>query len=164
MRAIIRLHCFEIITDYYHNQMLLNNFLNIWDKVFQNRPSETFCWRLPSTNFTLSILEYYASYVWHYSVICFCNLRSLWKKTYFKKGKLLLILLLIRIFSYFLIFKIGWLSRSSPKEVFILKCVLKKITLWHECSSVNLLHIFKTPFPKNTSERLLLIVTCFSLC
>ena len=25
MRAIIRLHCFEIITDYYHNQMLLNN-------------------------------------------------------------------------------------------------------------------------------------------
>ena len=31
-----------------------------------------------------------------------------------------------------------------------------KITLWHGCSPVNLLHIFRTPFTKNTSERLLL--------
>ena len=29
-------------------------------------------------------------------------------------------------------------------------------TLWHGCSPVNLLHIFRTPFTKNTSERLLL--------
>ena len=28
--------------------------------------------------------------------------------------------------------------------------------LWHGCSSVNLLHIFRTPFLKNTSARLLL--------
>ena len=28
--------------------------------------------------------------------------------------------------------------------------------LWHGCSPLNLLHIFRTPFPKNTSVRLLL--------
>ena len=31
-----------------------------------------------------------------------------------------------------------------------------EITLRHECSPVNLLHIFRTPFPKNTFEGLLL--------
>ena len=31
-----------------------------------------------------------------------------------------------------------------------------EITLLHGCSPVNLLHIFRTPFPKNTSGRLLL--------
>ena len=31
-----------------------------------------------------------------------------------------------------------------------------EITLWHEFSPVNLLPIFKTPFPRNTTERLLL--------
>ena len=63
---------------------------------------------------------------------------------------------------------------SSPPEVFLGKDVLKihskftgeypcrgvisinllcnfiQITLRHGCSPVNLLHIFKTPFPKNT--------------
>ena len=33
-----------------------------------------------------------------------------------------------------------------------------KITLWHGCSPVNLLHIFRTSFPRKTSGRLLLIV------
>ena len=33
-------------------------------------------------------------------------------------------------------------------------------TLRHGCSPVNLLHIFGTPFPKNTSGRLILIVLC----
>ena len=32
-----------------------------------------------------------------------------------------------------------------------------EITLWHGCSPVNLMHIFRTPFPKNTYGRLLLI-------
>ena len=31
-----------------------------------------------------------------------------------------------------------------------------EITLRHGCSPVTLLHIFRTPFPKNTSDRLLL--------
>ena len=32
------------------------------------------------------------------------------------------------------------------------------IALWHGCSPINLLHIFRTPFPRNTaSGRLLLI-------
>ena len=31
-----------------------------------------------------------------------------------------------------------------------------EITLRHGCSPVNLLHNFRTPFPKNTSGRLLL--------
>ena len=40
------------------------------------------------------------------------------------------------------------------------KCDLQsnfiEIALRHGCSPVNLLHIFRTPFPKNTSGRLLL--------
>ena len=69
--------------------------------------------------------------------------------------------------------------RSSPPEVFLGKGVLKicskftgehpcrsaisiklqsnflEIALQQGCSPVNLLHIFRTPFPKNTSGRLL---------
>ena len=40
-----------------------------------------------------------------------------------------------------------------------LLCSFIKITLRHECSLVNLLHIFRTPFHKNNSERLLLLVS-----
>ena len=71
-------------------------------------------------------------------------------------------------------------DRSSPPEVVLRKSVLKicskfkgehpwrsaiskklpfnfiEITFRHVCSPVNLLHIFRTPFPKNTSGRLLL--------
>ena len=65
-------------------------------------------------------------------------------------------------------------SRSSHSEVFLGKGVLKlwrkitgvhqcrmqnnfiEITLWHACSLVNLLHIFRTPFLKNTPGWLLL--------
>ena len=32
-----------------------------------------------------------------------------------------------------------------------------EIALWHGCSGVNLLHIFRTPFPRNTSGWLLLV-------
>ena len=43
----------------------------------------------------------------------------------------------------------------------MLKCKFIEITLQHGCSPVNLLHIFGTYFPKNTSGRLLLtIVNC----
>ena len=35
-------------------------------------------------------------------------------------------------------------------------CNFIEITLWHRCSPVNLLHIFRTPFSKNTSGWLLL--------
>ena len=37
--------------------------------------------------------------------------------------------------------------------------VALQITLRHGCFPVNLLHIFRTPFPKNTSGWLLLIDT-----
>ena len=36
-----------------------------------------------------------------------------------------------------------------------------KITLQHGCSPVNLLHIFRTPFPKNTSGGLSLSFAIF---
>ena len=39
-----------------------------------------------------------------------------------------------------------------------------KITLWHWCSPVTLLHIFRTPFPKNTSEWLLLFLQSLGQC
>ena len=38
----------------------------------------------------------------------------------------------------------------------ILLCNFIEITLWHRCSPVNLLHIFRPPFSKNTSGWLLL--------
>ena len=77
--------------------------------------------------------------------------------------------------------KCVWSFRSSHPEVFLGKAVLKitskftgehpcrsaisiklqsnfiEITLRHECSLVNLLHIFRTAFPKNTSEQLVLV-------
>ena len=56
--------------------------------------------------------------------------------------------------------------KSIRSEVFLVKRFLKicrkllcnfiEITLWHGCSPVNLLHIFRTPFTKNTSGWLLL--------
>ena len=63
-------------------------------------------------------------------------------------------------------------SRSSRPEVFLEKGVLKicnkfageqicnfiEIALRHGRSPVNLQHIFRTPFPRNTSEWLLLIL------
>ena len=44
------------------------------------------------------------------------------------------------------------IHRRTPK----LFCIFIEIALRHGCSSVNLLDIFRTPFPKNTSGRLLL--------
>ena len=37
-------------------------------------------------------------------------------------------------------------------------CNFINITLRHGCSPVNLLHIFRTSFTKNTSEQLLLVL------
>ena len=78
--------------------------------------------------------------------------------------------------------------RSSRPEVFLYKDVLKtcskftgqhscwsvisiklqssfiEITLCHGCSPVNLRHIFRTPFPKNTSGWLLLNLICYMRC
>ena len=39
-----------------------------------------------------------------------------------------------------------------------LPCNFIEVALRHGCSPVNLLHIFRSPFPKNTSGRLLLIL------
>ena len=50
--------------------------------------------------------------------------------------------------------------RSSPSEVFLRKAQSNfiVIALRHGCSPVNLLHILRTPFPKSTSEGLLLFI------
>ena len=39
-----------------------------------------------------------------------------------------------------------------------LLCNFNEIALWHGCFPVNLLHILRTPFPKNISEELLLFL------
>ena len=39
-----------------------------------------------------------------------------------------------------------------------LQCNFIVIALWYGCSHVNLLHIFRTPFPRNTSGLLLLLI------
>ena len=44
------------------------------------------------------------------------------------------------------------IDRKTP----ISKCDFNKVALQHGCSPVNLLHIFGTPFPRNTSGWLLL--------
>ena len=62
---------------------------------------------------------------------------------------------------------IFWYYRSSRPEVLFGKVVLKicskytgkhpcRSALRHGCSPVNLKHIFRTPFPRNTSRWLLL--------
>ena len=77
--------------------------------------------------------------------------------------------------------------RSSCPEVFLIKGVLKtcskfagdhpsrsvisikllcnfiEITFWHGCSPVNLLHISRTPFSKNSSVQLLLTILLYLL-
>ena len=45
-----------------------------------------------------------------------------------------------------------------------LLCNFIEITLWHGCSTVNLLHIFRTSFLKNTSGRLLLELKYIRQC
>ena len=40
-----------------------------------------------------------------------------------------------------------------------LLCNFIAIALQHGCSPVNLLHFFRIPFPKNTSERVPFVVT-----
>ena len=52
--------------------------------------------------------------------------------------------------------------RQAGIQSFFLKLISNfiEITLRHGCSPVNLLHIFRTSFLKNTSARLLLRVDC----
>ena len=44
--------------------------------------------------------------------------------------------------------------------ILLLHCNFMEITFRHEYSPVNLLHFFRTPFPKNTSGGLLLSLVC----
>ena len=48
-------------------------------------------------------------------------------------------------------------TREQPSRSVICNCNFIEIALQHGCSPVDLLHIFRTPFLKNTSGRLLLI-------
>ena len=50
----------------------------------------------------------------------------------------------------------AWVA-TLLKSHFDMDCNFIEIALRHGCSPVNLLHIFRTPFLKNTSERLLLM-------
>ena len=43
-----------------------------------------------------------------------------------------------------------------------LQCIFIEITLRHGCCPVNLVHIFRIPFPKNTAGWQLLIFTCLT--
>ena len=55
------------------------------------------------------------------------------------------------------------MPKCDFKKVALL-CNFIEIALRHGCSPANLRHIFRTPFLKNTSERLLLLITCKFLC
>ena len=80
-----------------------------------------------------------------------------------------------KMFFLFILHSCIWYDRSSDPGVFLRKGVLKiccrlkgehprrsmisiklqgnfiEIALWHGCSPLNLLHIFRTPFPNNIS-------------
>ena len=47
--------------------------------------------------------------------------------------------------------------RRTPMPMCDFDCNFIEIALWYGCSPVNLLHIFRIPFPKNSSGWLLLI-------
>ena len=48
-------------------------------------------------------------------------------------------------------------TREHPcRRAISITCIFIEITFWHESSPVNLLHIFRTPFPMNTAGWLLL--------
>ena len=119
-------------------------------------------------------------------VLLFCKLLKLFFRVDFKILLLLLVYLLLVSYltQHHLLAPTStsrsYQSRSSHSAVFLRKGVLKvcskftgehpcqsvisikllwnfiEITLWHGCSPVNLLHIFRTRFLKNTSGWLLL--------
>ena len=47
-----------------------------------------------------------------------------------------------------------------PKRAFNKVALQIEVTLWQECSTINLLNIFGTTFTKNTSGWLLLKIQC----
>ena len=55
-----------------------------------------------------------------------------------------------------------WRCQSAIQAKLL--CSFIKIALWHGCSPANLLHIFRIPFPKSTSGRLLLKKETFCTC
>ena len=58
----------------------------------------------------------------------------------------------------------GVLRKARRSGISIkLLCKFIEIALRHWCFPVNLLHIYRTPFPKNTSGRLLLVYIHFFL-
>ena len=55
-------------------------------------------------------------------------------------------------------------TREHPcRSVISIKLLynFSKIILWYECSPINLLHIFRTPFPENPTAGLLLKQDCY---
>ena len=79
-----------------------------------------------------------------------------------RKLSLCILFVVMSCYSVFLLRYFPSVScRSSHPGVFWGKSVLKicsKFTGEHPCPSVNLLHIFKAPFPKRTSGWLLLFL------
>ena len=63
---------------------------------------------------------------------------------------LLLLLLFIYLFLYL------FFGGRVHNNMYAFHCNFIEIALRRGCSPVNLLHIFRTPFPKNTSKWLLL--------
>ena len=97
---------------------------------------------MPNLNFMLQLVFIPEVYLF----VCFIqkNFRSCHPELFLVKG-------VLKICSKF--------TGESPCRSMIsikLLCNFIEITLWYGCSPVNLLHIFRTPFTKNSSAWLLL--------
>ena len=54
------------------------------------------------------------------------------------------------------------IAKYDFNKVVLQLCNFIEIALWYGCSPVNLLYIFRTPFPRKTSGWLILFIVCFA--
>ena len=85
---------------------------------------------------------------WYLLLVSYCSLQLV--PTYRVNGNVYM----IEYFSKFILR--FFLGTQQVLTSIKLLCNFIVITLWHGCSPVNLLHIFRSPFSKKTSGRVLL--------
>ena len=87
-----------------------------------------------------------------------CNINKVANQTYYTKMKFSIEDFFSKCDQIRSFLRIWWhLLKKSLMEDLIFCAVYIEITLRHGCSTVDLLHIFRKPFPKNTSGGLVFL-------